>query len=191
MASSTGESELATEQIYSAKMQRPLKLPSKKASDRAVSKVLWNDSRKPDCADFFTFGYEGRSTDDLVSALKEAGVQTVLDIRFTPLSMYRPELSKANFQRRIEREGLAYIHCPELGVPKDIRAKAMHNGTRQPIWDWYEGAVVQRHFGYNLHWFLNLAHPVAMMCVEHDPEECHRHLIFNALERSGLRGYDL
>jgi uncharacterized protein (DUF488 family) len=174
-----------------AVVQRPLKLPSKKASERAESKVLWNDSRKADYADFFTFGYEGRATDDLLSTLKGAGVQTILDIRFTPLSMYRPELSKVNFQRRVEQEGLIYIHRPELGVPKDIRAKAMNCGTRKPIWDWYEDAVVQRHFGYNLHWFLNLAHPTAMMCVEHDPEECHRHLIFNALERSGLRGYDL
>jgi uncharacterized protein (DUF488 family) len=178
-------------QDYSIAMQRPLKLPAKKARERLESKVLWNDSRNAECADFFTFGYEGRATDDIISALKDAGVETVIDIRFTPLSMYRPELSKANFQRRIEREGLSYIHCPELGVPKDIRAKAMQHGTRKPIWDWYEEAVVQRYFGYNLHWFLNLAHPAAMMCVEHDPEECHRHLIFNALERNGLRGYDL
>jgi hypothetical protein len=42
-----------------------------------------------------------------------------------------------------------------------------------------------------LHRVLNLGHPVAMMCMECDPEECHRHRIFNALECQGLRGFDL
>jgi uncharacterized protein (DUF488 family) len=105
--------------------------------------------------------------------------------------MYRPELSKGNFQRRIEQAGLIYLHCPELGVPKDIRAKAITSGTRDTIWKWYDHEVIRHHFAFNLHWFLNLEHPTAMMCVEHDPEECHRHRIFTALEKNGLRGYDL
>jgi hypothetical protein len=42
-----------------------------------------------------------------------------------------------------------------------------------------------------LHRFLNLDHPVAMMCVECDPTECHRHRIFMALENQGLRGFDI
>jgi len=172
-------------------MQRPLKLPTRKASERVESKALWNEARDIAHADFFTLGYEGRPTDDLVGSLKKAGVRTLIDIRFTPLSRYRPELSKANFQPRIERAGLTYMHCPELGVPKDIRAKAMESGTRETIWQWYDRYVVEQRFKSNLHWFLNLEHPTAMMCVEHDPEECHRHRIFVALERNGLRGYDL
>jgi len=155
------------------------------------SKALWNDSRSPAKADFFTFGYEGRSTDAILDAITSAGVRTLLDIRFTPFSMYRPELSRTNFQRRIEAAGLVYVHSPELGVPKDIRAKAITSGTRESIWEWYDAEVVRRHFAFNLHWFLNLEHPVAMMCMEHDPEECHRHRIFVALEKHGLRGYDL
>ena len=142
-------------------------------------------------ADFFTVGYEGRSTDELMAALEDAGVSTLMDIRYTPLSMYRPELSKGNFQKRIERAGMYYVHCPEMGVPKEIRAKAVHSGSRAPIWEWYDNAVISQFFQNNLHWFLNQEHPIAMMCVEHDPEECHRHRIFMALERNGLRGYDL
>lgn len=136
-------------------------------------------------------GYEGRSTDDLIESLLKAGVRTLVDVRYTPLSMYRPELSKSNFQKRLQSEGMSYLHCPECGVPKDIRAKAMVSGTRDTIWDWYDANVVNRFFHHNLHWFLNLDHPTAMMCVEHDPEECHRHRIFVALEGNGLRGYDL
>ena len=86
---------------------------------------------------------------------------------------------------------MEYLHAPECGVPKDIRGKAMVTGTREAIWEWYDSNVVNRLFEFNLHWFMNLEHPVAMMCVEHDPEECHRHRIFMALEKNGLRGYDL
>jgi uncharacterized protein (DUF488 family) len=177
--------------IFSKAMNRPLKLPTKNARERAESKALWNEARSVDCADFYTIGYEGRTTDDLVAALKDAEVRTLLDIRFTPLSMYRPDLSKGNFQRRIESAGMQYLHSPECGVPKDIRGKAMVSGTRDTIWEWYDSNVVNRLFDFNLHWFMNLEHPVAMMCVEHDPEECHRHRIFMALEKNGLRGYDL
>lgn len=172
-------------------MSRPLKLPKRPARVRAESKILWNEARSVERADFFTLGYEGRSIDDLVSMLRTAGVRSLLDIRHTPLSMYRPELSKSNFQRRIEDEGFQYLHSPEWGVPKDIRAKALLTGTRDPIWQWYDGYVVERFFARNLHWFLNLEHPVAMMCVEADPVECHRHRLFMALEKHGLQGFDL
>jgi hypothetical protein len=30
-----------------------------------------------------------------------------------------------------------------------------------------------------------------MMCMEADPVECHRHRLFLALEKQGLRGFDL
>jgi uncharacterized protein (DUF488 family) len=172
-------------------MNRLLKLPKKTARERAESKVLFNEARSLMGADFFTVGYEGRSLADLVELFRTARVQSVLDIRYTPLSMYRPELSKANFQRSMEVEGFDYLHVPELGVPRDVRAKAIAAGTREPIWDWYNQAVVNKYFKGNLHWFLNLGYPVAMMCVEADPKECHRHCLFNALEMQGLRGFDL
>lgn len=171
--------------------QRPLKLPTNSARVRAENKALWNEARSQDNADFFTVGYEGRKIDDLISALKSANVRLILDIRHTPFSMYRPELSKANFQRRASEEGFEYLHCPECGVPKDIRARAVHAGTRAPIWEWYDANVVDRFFVNNLHWFMNLEHPVAMMCMESDPTECHRHRVFMALENHGLRGFDL
>ena len=170
---------------------RPLKLPTKSARARAESKALFNGERTAAGADFFTVGYEGRKAQELIAKLKDAGVRCVLDIRYNPVSMYRPELSKANFERLLASVGLSYFHLRDWGVPREVRAKAVETGTRETIWDWYDGAIVERFFQGNLHRFLNLDHPVAMMCMECDPTECHRHLLFNALERHGLRGYDL
>jgi uncharacterized protein (DUF488 family) len=170
---------------------RPLKLPSKSARAKAESKALWNEARSVDAADFFTAGYEGRTANQLIALFLDAGVRSVLDIRHTPVSMYKPELSKSNFQRTVEAAGLQYMHLREWGVPREIRAKSIETASRDIIWEWYDEAVVTPHFEKNLHRFLNLDHPVAMMCVEADPCECHRHRLFVALERHGLRGYDL
>jgi uncharacterized protein (DUF488 family) len=171
--------------------QRPLKLPSKSARARVEGKALWNEARSPNEADFFTVGYEGRATKELLDALVAANVQCVLDIRYNPVSMYRPEFSKANLARSLAENGLAYVHLREWGVPRDIRAKAIETGTRDTIWQWYDEWVVATHFKKNLHRFLNFGYPVAMLCMECDPTECHRHRIFMALENQGLRGFDL
>lgn len=166
-------------------------MPTKSARARAQSKALWNEARSAEHADFFTVGYEGRTTQDLFATLRASGVQSVLDIRFNPVSMYRPELSKGNLQAGLERSGISYFHLREWGVPRDVRARAIESGSRDTIWDWYDEAVVTPNFRRNLHRFLNLGYPVAMLCMECDPTECHRHRIFMALEAQGLRGFDL
>jgi len=104
--------------------------------------------------------------------------------------MYKPELSKSNFRRIIEAAGLTYHHLPHLGVPRHVRARAIYSGTRDTIWEWYDSIVVPK---LTLSWFFNniAEHPVAFMCVEADPGECHRHRLFQALEDRQLRGFDL
>jgi len=171
--------------------QNRLTLPSAPAKVQAKQRHLWNDTRSPDTANFFTVGYTGRKTDELLDALVANGVRTLVDIRYNPISMYRPDLSKANLGRLVEARGLNYAHLPELGVPRDIRVKAIETGSRDAIWEWYDKHVVAPYL-VNLHRFFNaLEHPVALMCVEIDPRECHRHRLFVALEEKGLRGFDL
>lgn len=156
------------------------------------NKACWNDGRTPEEADFYTLGYSGRPTNEILDAIKQAGVSTVVDIRFTPLSMYKPDFSKRNLERIITSHGLRYLHLRWLGVPREIRARAAEVGDLNLIWDWYDNAVVANFVGKNLHTFFNMAqHPLALMCTELDPRACHRHRLFQALEDRGLRGYDL
>jgi uncharacterized protein (DUF488 family) len=169
-----------------------LNLPSASAKRQIESKGFWNDCRSPHEADFFTLGYTGRKTDEIIEALKTRGVRTLVDIRQNPVSMYRPELSKNNLSRLLQENGINYAHLPQLGVPRDIRAKAIEAGTRDVIWDWYDEHVIANFLGRNLHFFLNgFEHPVALMCTEIDPQECHRHRLSLALEQLGMRGFDL
>lgn len=169
-----------------------LKLPSASAKRQAEGRSIWNEARSPDIAHFFTIGYTGRPLDEILSLLVSNGVRTLADIRQYPISMYRPELSKNNLKRYVEEQGLIYAHFPQLGVPRDIRAKAVETGTRDVIWDWYDKHIINAYVGRNLHRFLNsMEHPVALMCVEIDPRECHRHRLALALESMGLTGFDL
>jgi uncharacterized protein (DUF488 family) len=171
---------------------KPLKLPSASARQQADNKDMWNDTRSPDAADFFTISYAGRPITELLAILVVHGVRTLVDVRQNPISMYRPEMVKTNLKQVVEQRGLRYAHAPQLGVPRDIRAKAMKTGNREVIWQWYDEQVVKPYIRRNLHWFFNgNEHPVALLCVETDPKECHRHRLSVALEEMGLRGYDL
>jgi len=167
-------------------------LPSDPVRVQLDRRAIWNDGRSIEQADFFTFGYTGRPTEEVLDLLKSAGVATVVDIRFSPVSRYKPDFSKSNLRRIVESHGLNYVHLPELGVPKSVRTLAAERGTRDVIWEWYDDNVVSQYVGSNLHFFFNLAdHPMALMCVEIDPRACHRHRLFQALEDRGLRGFDL
>lgn len=169
-----------------------LKLPSASAQQQAENKVIWNEARNARSAIFYTIGYTGRRLDELLGLLVSNDVRTLIDIRQYPVSMYRPEMSKANLRRSVERCGLVYAHFPQLGVPRDIRARAIETGTRDVIWQWYDENVVAHYIRRNLHRFFNaVEHPVALMCVEVDPHECHRHRLSLALEARGLTSFDL
>jgi len=167
-----------------------LTLPSAPVKQQIANRITWNDARSASAADFFTIGYTGRKAEEIIALLKQHGVQTLVDIRQNAVSMYRPEMSKNNLAKLLEENGISYTHLPQFGVPRDIRAKAIETGSREVIWDWYDVHVVA--IFLTLHYFLNgFEHPVALMCAEIDPHECHRHRLSLALEAMGLTSFDL
>ncbi len=169
-----------------------LRLPSKSVKKQLENKRQWNSCRSADIADFFTLGYSGRSLEDIIDSLRQYRVSTVIDVRTNAVSMYRPEFSKRNFEAALKESGISYDHRSQFGIPRDIRAKAMVAGTRDVLWDWYDRYVLEEYIGGNLHRFFNtMDHPVALMCSELDPTECHRHRLCIYLEKLGLNGFDL
>lgn len=168
-----------------------LSLPAPSRRAQQESKAAWNDARAGTTPHFFTIGYSGRDISDFTAALRGAGVVTLVDVRFTPVSQYKPDFSKRNLRTHLAEDEITYLHRPSLGVPRDIRARAIDD-SRHAIWEWYDEYVVPSFAGRNLHEFFNGAeHPLALMCTELDPTACHRHRLALALERHGLRGYDL
>lgn len=169
-----------------------LKLPEKTKAEQQESKLAWNRNHCNGEPDFYTVGYSGRGIEEFIQTLKDSGVSTVVDIRNVPVSRYKPEFSKNNLKEALEREGIEYVHKPDWGVPRDIRAFSIGKDTRDDIWEWYDTHVVPNVAKRNLDDFFNsMEHPVAFMCVEYDPTECHRHRIALGFEEFGLTGCDL
>ncbi|MDP2719373.1 MAG: DUF488 domain-containing protein [Dehalococcoidia bacterium] len=169
-----------------------LKLPEKTKSEQQQSKLLWNSKHCVSEPDFFTIGYSGKNIDHFVNLVKEMCIATLVDIRFSPVSRFKPEFSKNNLKKSLEAAGITYVHRPDWGVPRDIRAFSIGKQTREDIWNWYDSNILPNVVKRNLDEFFNsMEHPIALMCVEHDPTECHRHRVFLGLERIGLTGCDL
>jgi uncharacterized protein (DUF488 family) len=170
-----------------------LKLPEKSLPEQRQSKISWNHNHCPlGEADFYTIGYSGRTITDFVDTLLRAHVATLVDVRFAPVSRYKPGFSKNNLKNTLENNNIAYIHRPEWGVPRDIRAFSIGKETRNDIWQWYDTNILPDIAKKNVDEFFNtMEHPVTFMCVEYDPTECHRHRITLGLEQLGLVGCDL
>lgn len=142
--------------------------------------------------DFFTIHYSGRDVQRFVKLLEIAGVATVVDVRDTPTSQYKPEFNSANLKGHLNKQGLNYFHRGDLGVPREIRAQAVGKNDRSEIWEWYDAMIAPNIADGSVKTLdESWKRPVAFMCLETDPTSCHRHRLILALERCGLRGFDL
>jgi len=169
-----------------------LKMPEKTLDEQRQSKIVWNAKHYTNEPDFFTIGYSGRDIKTFISLLMFNKIATLVDIRFSPVSQFKPEYSKNNLKNALEEKGIKYLHRADWGVPRDIRAESIGKEDRVDIWDWYDSNVLPRIAKQNLDEFFNsMDHPIALMCVELDPTECHRHRIVLGLERLGLTSRDI
>jgi uncharacterized protein (DUF488 family) len=134
----------------------------------------------------FTVGYEGRSLDELVQELLDAGVQRLVDVRELPLSRRRG-FSKTTLSDALRDAGIDYVHVRALGNPK-------HNRERYWAGDVEGGAAVYRRHLNNgsRSALLELSDslgddPACLLCVERDHTECHRDVIVEALQELAPR----
>jgi uncharacterized protein (DUF488 family) len=127
----------------------------------------------------WTVGYQDRTVDDLIDVLTTAGVEVLVDVRLTPLSR-NPGLSKRRLAARLHQVGIAYLHLPQLGNPRDNRdAFRRHDTTAVRR---YQAVLASPEGRDALEHLAELAeHPVALMCFEHNASECHRALVADAL----------
>jgi uncharacterized protein (DUF488 family) len=131
-----------------------------------------------------TVGYEGRSLDELITELLDAGVERLVDVRELPLSRRRG-FSKTALNDALRTAGITYVHVKALGNPKPNRErywsgdveggaaayrKHLNNGSRSTL------VVLAESLG---------ADPACLLCFERDHTACHRDVIVEALQ--GLR----
>jgi uncharacterized protein (DUF488 family) len=134
----------------------------------------------------YSIGYEQRTADALVKTLASVGVQVLVDVRMTPLSR-RPGFSRTSLAGALTRQGIAYQHEPLLGNPPENREpfrtgnvtvgrrrfqRRLSNGSSDAL------AALSA---------LAARKAVAVMCVEHEEDRCHRQVILEALTAENPR----
>ncbi len=144
-------------------------------------------------ATIWTIGYEKLAPEALVAELKAARVERVIDVRFRPQSR-RPGMSKTRLGERLADHRIAYEHRRALGTPADLR------------WLFHQGRVEEAAAAYRAHVAehepealdalageLGSGPRTALLCLEADPEGCHRRVITDALRErvGGLEVVDL
>ena len=129
----------------------------------------------------FSIGYEGATQAEFVSALLNAGVRYVADVRAVPLSR-RPGFSKNILAAGLREANIAYVGLKALGTPPEGR-EAARKGDHTRLAEVYAGqlelpeAIVQ---GAQLCDLVNEM-PTALLCFERNPQNCHRSLLIGAL----------
>ncbi|HZW46696.1 MAG TPA: DUF488 domain-containing protein, partial [Microvirga sp.] len=71
----------------------------------------------------FTIGYEGKTLDEFLGQLGEAGVRLLIDVRAVAASR-RPGFSKTALAGALAERGIGYVHLRALGTPKAGREAA-------------------------------------------------------------------
>src|SRR4051794_8163659 len=129
----------------------------------------------------FTIGYEGTTVPEFVAALKQAGIERVIDVRALPLSR-RPGFSKSPLRAALEESGIEYVHLKALGTPAEGRAAA-RAGRHEDLERIYAGQLELPEAIAQSGQMLALARekPTALLCMEREPKHCHRKLLLDAV----------
>lgn len=140
----------------------------------------------------YTAGHSNRSASELVALLVAAGLRTVADVRRFPRSRRHPHFASEALRESLAEAGIGYQHFGELGglreePPRDLLD--LVSALPAP-WAAYaahaRSELFQEAFGRLLK-AAELRGPLALLCAEREPEDCHRRLLADALVLSGRR----
>jgi len=129
----------------------------------------------------FTIGYEKARLADVIAALEEAGVGTLIDVRDRPQSR-RPGFSRRQLAAGLEEAGIRYVGLKALGTPPEGR-----EANRRREWATFWRIVDDKLATAEAELALSEAAVVAaesrccLLCYEADPAICHRSRVADML----------
>ena len=132
-----------------------------------------------------TLGYEGRSLEAYLNVLLKNSVTLLCDVRRNPLSR-KYGFSKSTLSNACEGVGIRYEHLPELGIDSDERRDLKTQADYDALFVEYERKSLPRQTEAlaKIREWMQAGELVALTCYELLPEQCHRHCVAEALERS-------
>lgn len=143
----------------------------------------------------YTIGYEGTTLDDFINCLMAHKVTLIMDVRKYAVSGNKDFHFSSSEPARVYKfddwrekygDGVPdYIHLPAFGMPDDGR-DAARKGDYVRAWDIY----TKRLNKIDSYWYKFVknkiseipSEKIALLCMEENPEKCHRHLLVNRLK---------
>ena len=129
-----------------------------------------------------TIGYEGRSLDEYLGLLRDAGCTLLCDVRRNAFS-HKRGFSKRGLAEGCAGAGIRYEHRPGLGI-----ASADRQGVETPadvaaLFARYRQQMLPARGSEiaEIATWLRSGETVALTCFERDPAQCHRHLVAAAV----------
>lgn len=129
-----------------------------------------------------TIGYEGHTLESYLTILLKSGVTLLCDVRRNPMSR-KYGFSKNTLARGCEGVGIRYEHLPELGIASEQRQSLDTQADYDALFADYErtwlpkqGSALKKIQGW-----IEAGERVTLTCYEHQPDQCHRHCVAEAL----------
>ena len=130
-----------------------------------------------------TIGYEDATVPRFLDALREAGVDLLVDVRAVASSR-KPGFAKSKLAANVGGAGIEYLHLRGLGTPAEGRAAARagrHEEMHRIFHEHMETLEAQEQL-HALAEILRSGRRACLLCLEADPAHCHRTLVAQALQ---------
>ncbi len=132
-----------------------------------------------------TIGYEHASVPGFLAALTRAGVEVLVDVRAVASSR-RKGFAKTALAANLETVGIDYLHLRGLGTPAEGRkaARAGDHATLERIFAEQLTTIEARDGLMALADLVATGRKACLLCLEANPEHCHRSMVAAALDRA-------
>jgi len=127
-----------------------------------------------------TIGYEGHDSETFIWLLQKAGTRVLVDVRRSARSRNRG-FAKSALEGFLAAAGIEYVHRPELGVDPELRMALKETGDFAAYRRKYLGHLRRQTDSLDRLYRLMVEQRCCLMCVEHDPQRCHRSVLADHL----------
>ena len=136
-----------------------------------------------------TVGHSTLPIEVFVGALKENGVELLVDVRRFPGSRRYPQFGQARLFEALGEAGIRGVWREGLGGRRAARKDSINTAWRNESFRGYADYMQTAEFATEIDWLMGLPEldATTVMCAEAVPWRCHRSLIGDAvLARGGV-----
>jgi uncharacterized protein (DUF488 family) len=139
-------------------------------------------------ATLYTIGHSTRAIEDLIAALQAHSIETLVDIRSTPMSRRLPHFNRESLEKSLTEAGIRYLWMKDLGGRRKKSLETSPNvALRNDSFRNYADYMLSPEFEQAMAELVGLAKQsrTAYMCAERVYFKCHRMLVSDWLVAHG------